>query len=137
MPNFVIEDLELAWNALQSMIPAAAIHNEEQYLRSVEALEALMDIVGNNKSHPLYELMDTLGVLVRVYEDGNVDGSQSITGIEVLEYLMEEHTLTDQDLPEIGDAETVREILDGNAELSVKQIRSLARRFGISPAAFL
>jgi HTH-type transcriptional regulator/antitoxin HigA len=49
---------------------------------------------------------------------------------------MEEHGFTQSDLPEIGSQGIVPEILRGKRELNVRQIRGLARRFGVSPAIF-
>jgi HTH-type transcriptional regulator/antitoxin HigA len=59
------------------------------------------------------------------------------TGPEVLQFLMEEHDLSTADLPELGSSETVERYLNGLEELSVHQVRNLARRFHVSPAAFI
>jgi HTH-type transcriptional regulator / antitoxin HigA len=58
------------------------------------------------------------------------------SGAEVLQYLIEEHALTQSDLPEVGSQGVVSEILRGKRELNVRQIRALARRFNVSPAVF-
>lgn len=50
---------------------------------------------------------------------------------------MEEHGLTQSDLPEVGSQGVVSELLSGKRELNVRQIRALARRFDVSPAAFM
>jgi HTH-type transcriptional regulator/antitoxin HigA len=55
----------------------------------------------------------------------------------MLRFLMEEHSLKQSDLPEIGSQSLVSEILSGKRELNVRQIRALAKRFGVSPAAFI
>ena len=62
---------------------------------------------------------------------------QSVSGLEVLKYLMEQHSLTQSDLPEIGSQGVVSEVLRGKRELNVRQIEKLAARFHVSPAAFL
>jgi HTH-type transcriptional regulator/antitoxin HigA len=59
------------------------------------------------------------------------------TGADVLRYLMEEHGLSQTDLPEVGSQGVVSEILSGKRELNVRQIRVLAGRFGVSPAVFI
>jgi Helix-turn-helix len=59
------------------------------------------------------------------------------TGPEVLKSLMEEHGLRQSDLPEIGSQGAVSEILSGARELNVRQLRRLAKRFGVSPAVFI
>jgi HTH-type transcriptional regulator/antitoxin HigA len=50
---------------------------------------------------------------------------------------MEEHGLTQKDLPEIGSQGVVSEILVGRRRLNVRQIQALAARFGIDPGAFI
>jgi len=50
---------------------------------------------------------------------------------------MEEHDLTQGDLPEISSQGVVSEILSGKRELNVRQIRALASRFQVSPAVFI
>jgi HTH-type transcriptional regulator/antitoxin HigA len=50
---------------------------------------------------------------------------------------MEAHGLTQSELPEIGSPGVVSEILSGERELNIRQIRHLAKRFGVSPAVFI
>jgi HTH-type transcriptional regulator / antitoxin HigA len=59
------------------------------------------------------------------------------SGVDVLRFLMEEHDLTQSDLPEIGSQGVVSEILRGKRELNVRQIRALAKRFHVSPGVFI
>ncbi len=49
---------------------------------------------------------------------------------------MEEHQLTQKDLPEIGSQSLVSKFLAGKRKLTSKQIAKLANRFQISPAVF-
>ena len=50
---------------------------------------------------------------------------------------MEQHDLSQNDLPEVGTQGAVSEILRGKRQLNLRQITALAERFGVSPAAFL
>ena len=50
---------------------------------------------------------------------------------------MEEHDLTQSDLPDIGSQGVVSEILTGKRDLNVRQIARLSERFGVSPAVFM
>ena len=59
------------------------------------------------------------------------------SGPEMLQFLMEEHGLSQADLPEVGSQGVVSEILSGKRQLNVRQIRALAKRFHVSPAVFL
>ena len=56
-----------------------------------------------------------------------------LEGADTLRLLMEEHKLTQADLPEVGSQGVVSEILRGKRALNVRQIRALSKRFGVSP----
>ena len=125
--------LEQSWSVLE---PLLTIRDEAEYQRSVEQLNSLLDLVSTDEQHPLYSLLDTLGILLEAYEVEHVKIPEA-SGVDVLQYLMEEHTLTLSDLPEIGSQDELAEILNGKQELSLQQIRSLSQRFQVSPAVFI
>lgn len=128
----VIKEIEPHWNAIG---PLFVIRNETEYEQALERLDALLDEVGTDETHPLYELLDTLGTIVYAYEETHHQLPQS-SGVEVLQYLMEEHGLTQSELPEVGSQGVMSEILSGKRQLNVRQIQGLAARFGVSPAVF-
>ena len=129
------EQLERAWEQLQALAPVAVIRTESQYDQAVKTLHQLLEVVGSDETHPLYELLDTLGVLIHAYEESHVPVAET-TGVEVLKLLMDEHQLEAADLPELGPASQVTAILAGRQPLSATQIQALARRFGVTPATF-
>jgi HTH-type transcriptional regulator / antitoxin HigA len=131
--TLMIQDIQSHWTAIS---PFMTIHNEQDYDRVVDQMNALIDEVGTNENHPLYEFLDTLGTLIHAYEEKHHPMPQA-SGAEVLQYLMEEHGLRQSDLPEIGSQGVVSEILNGKRELNVRQIRKLADRFHVSPAVFV
>lgn len=55
---------------------------------------------------------------------------------KILEFLIEQHNLTQSDLPEIGSQSHVSKILSGERNLTKDQIQALSKRFGVSPAVF-
>jgi HTH-type transcriptional regulator/antitoxin HigA len=121
------------WAAIQ---PILMIGNEDEYDRAVATLNELLDEVGEDETHPLYGLLDTLETVIAAYEVDHL-ALPEIGGGELLAYLMEEHDLRQSDLPEVGSQGVVSEILGGKRELNVRQIRALAARFGVSPAVFI
>lgn len=129
----ITEDIQTHWTAIQ---PYLTIRDERDYDRAVEQLDQLIDEVGANEDHPLYEFLDTLGVIVHAYEQEHQPIPEA-SGIEVLKYLMEEQGLRQTDLPEVGSQGVVSEILSGKRALNVRQIQALARRFRVSPAVFI
>lgn len=131
--SVALEALLPHWTAIE---PILSIRSGSDYERATEELDQLLDLIGDDERHPLYNLLDTLGALIHGYEEDNVTIPEC-TGVDALRFLMEEHNLTQADVPEVGSQGVVSEILSGKRELNVRQIRELARRFGVSPAVFL
>ncbi len=127
------EAVQPYWTVME---PVLTVRTEADYDRAVARLNELLDEVSDDTTHPLYGLLDTLGTLVHAYEIEHVEMPQA-TGIEALQYLMEEHDLTQSDLPEIGSLGVVSEILRGKRRLNIRQIRALSERFDVSPAVFI
>lgn len=126
-------DLQQHWAVLR---PFLSIRNEEEYDQATVCLNHLLDEVGTDEQHPLYTLLDTLGTLVHAYEEQH-HSMPECRGVEVLHFLMDEHGLTQSDLPEVGSQGVVSDILRGKRELNLRQIRALAQRFHVSPSVFL
>jgi HTH-type transcriptional regulator/antitoxin HigA len=131
--NVITKDLQSHWTAIR---PFFVIHNEHAYDMAVDLLNHLLDEIGTNEQHPLYDFMDTLGAVVHAYEEQHYPIPEC-KGIEMLQFFMEEHGLSASDLPEIGSPQVVSEIMNGTRELTVSHIRALAERFHVSPAIFV
>ena len=127
------KDIQGHWANIR---PLLTIRNEREYDLAVKRLNRLLDEIGTNERHPLYALLDTLGTLIHAYEEKHLSMPAS-SGADMLRYLMEEHALTQSDLPEVGSQGVVSEILNGKRELNTRQIRALAKRFHVSPAVFV
>ncbi len=113
--------------------------NEKEYDAAVAQLNRLLDEVGDNTKAPRYRLIETLSALAEAYDDEHNE-VPDVSGVEMLRYLMEEHNLAQADLAlaaELGSQSVASEILSGKRELNVRQIRRLAERFHVGPAAFL
>ena len=121
------------WTAIR---PILTLRDETDYDRAVTTLNELLDAIGTDERHPLYDLLDTLGTVIAAYEVDHLV-MPAVDGRDVLAYLIKEHDLRQSDLPEVGSQGIVSEILNGKRELNVRQIRALAARFGVSPAVFV
>ena len=117
--------------------PALAIPNTEaEYEQLVIALDEVLNAGGADENNPLAELASHMGDAVEAYEAVHYsppDGS----AIDVLRFLMDQHELTQSELPEIGAQSVVSAILSGKRELNVRQVSRLSRRFGVSADVFL
>ena len=130
--SVLTKDLQTHW---ATVYPLLSIGNEREYELAIERLNDLLDEIGTDENHPMYGLLDTLGTLIRAYEEEHLL-VPAASGADVLRFLMEEHRLSQRDLPEVGSQGVVSEILNGKRELNVRQIRALATRFHVSPAVF-
>ena len=129
----IIEDIQMHWNAIGHFLH---INNEEEYDNAVELLNHLIDEIGVNEQHPLYEFLDTLGAVMHAYEEKH-HAIPDCDGIEMLRFFIEEHGLAPSDLTEIGTEREVSNILNNKKELTAGQLRILAERFHVSPAVFI
>ena len=130
----VIEvQLRRSWSQVS---PLLQIRNEQEYDLAIERLNGLIDEVGTDEQHPLYSLLDTLGTVIHAYEE-RYHPMPECKGPDLLRFLMEEHGLTQSDLPEVGSQGVVSEILAGKRELNVRHMRALSKRFKVSPAVFI
>jgi len=133
MSTIIAPEIEQQWLAIA---PYLTINNEQEYEQAVARLNTLIDEVGVNEDHPLYSLLNTLGILIETYEKENYE-IPDCSGVEMVLYFMEENSLTKSDLPEIGSAATVSAIINGKQELNIRQIKSLAQRFKVDSSVFL
>ena len=132
--NTQLEKIAKIWPGIQNIFSVP--HNQKEYNRLVRILDGLIDEVGENESHPLASLMETLGSLIESYEVQNIpeiEGNPS----DALKTLMEEHDLKQSDLPEIGSQGVISEMLAGKRQFNVRQIKLLSNRFNVSPAVFM
>jgi HTH-type transcriptional regulator/antitoxin HigA len=131
--TLVNENLQVHWT---NIAPLLSVRNEREYNAAVKRLNQLLDEIGDNEKHALYSFLDTLGTLIQAYEAEHFP-IPDVAGVEVLRFLMDEHGLTQSDLPEVGSQGVVSEILNGKRELNVRQIRLLAQKFNVSSAVFV
>jgi HTH-type transcriptional regulator/antitoxin HigA len=132
-------DQELAdtikvWPVVSKVL--STFETEQQYNKAVRWLDELIDEAGENEALLIESLIDTLGTLVKDYEDRNIPEPDA-DPIDCLKFLMEEHNLKSGNLPEVGNQEVVLDILSGKKPLTVKQIKALSERFNVSPAVFV
>ena len=131
--SVITPQLQRSWTQVSALLK---IQNEQEYDSALERLNNLIDEVGMDERHPLYSLLDTLGTVVHAWEEQHYS-MPKLEGADSLRFLMEEHELTQSDLPEVGSQGVVSEILSGKRELNVRQIRALSKRFGVSPSVFV
>src|SRR3990167_5682406 len=110
-------EFKKAWSVVDKGL---SIRTEADYNKAVKILNQLLDEVGDDESNPLFNFLEVLGTLIESYEEDHVK-IPDVPAREALKYLMEEHNLTQHDLPEIGSQGVVSEILCGKRELNTRR----------------
>jgi len=112
------------------------IHTDKEYNKAIGMLDELIDQIKIRSDPNLESLIDTLGTLIKDYEDRNIE-EPAEDPIGNLHYLMKEHNLKQTDLPEIGSQEVVSEIFNKKRPLNIQQIKLLGERFHVSSSVFI
>ncbi|HDZ48052.1 hypothetical protein LCGC14_0025150 [marine sediment metagenome] len=110
-------------------------HSEAEYDARVAALDEILELVGEDESHPLVGLANRLGDIIESYDELHRPMPE-VTGREVLRYLMQEHGIAQSELPEVGAQSVVSAVLNGRRKLNWRQICELSERFGIATDSF-
>jgi len=124
------------YRRIRNLIPLGVLRSTEDYEKAVGVLDEILDKIGEDEEHPLAELAEALSVFIESYEEAHTQ-LPIASPRAVLKFLINEHSLNQSDLPELGSQGVVSEILSGKRDLNVRQIKILAKRFGVSPAALL
>jgi HTH-type transcriptional regulator/antitoxin HigA len=132
--NTQLKEIAKVWPDMRDILSVP--HNEKEYKRLVSLLDNVIDEVGNDESHSLASLMETLGSLIEMYEAERIPEIEG-NPIDSLKTLIEEHDINQSDLPEIGTQGVVSEVLSGKRKLNIRQVKALSKRFNVSPAVFI
>ena len=131
-----IHEANADYRRIRQRIPLGPLHTKTEYDRAVAVLDNIVDEIGQQETHPLADLAETLALSIEAYEDIHIP-LPNTSAPATLRSLMEDHQLAQSDLPEIGSQGVVSEILAGKRDLNVRQIAQLAERFGVSPVVFM
>jgi len=125
-----------AINHWQYIEPYAKVPaTKKEYRKQRLLLDTLMQRVLKKEDKHVANLLKLIARNLKEYEESYFALEKS-TPNQVLEFLMQEHGLTQMDLPEIGSQSLVSKILKGERNLTAEHIARLANRFHISPAVF-
>jgi len=129
----IVETIKV-WPMVSKVI--YTIHTNKEYNKAIELLDELIDQIKKKSDPNLESLIDTLGTLIKDYEDRHIEEPID-DPIGSLHYLMKEHNLKQTDLAEIGSQGVVSEILNRKRQLNIRQIKLLSERFQVSPSVFI
>lgn len=121
------------WQYLEQYLKAP--QSKTDYRKQLSFLDKLMALPHHKKNQHINSLLQLVARNIENYETQHIPLGSS-NAIDVLSFLMNEHSLTQTDLPEIGSQSLVSKILKGERKLTADQIGLLAQRFHVSPAVF-
>ena len=125
-----------AWMPFKQLLGVTSVRTEEDYAQARATIDALLDEVGDNESHPLADVLDYLADQVKAYEDENVQIPEAKPS-EVLRFLMEQHGLKQEDLGDCAPQSRISDILSGKRSISKEIAKRLAHRFHVRADVFL
>ena len=128
--------LQASWQALDTVAHLRPIHNEADYDRMVDLMNALLDVVGDDEEHPLSSLLELAGDLVSRYEREN-HAIEAASPKDTLRFLLESRGLKQEDLSSLVAQSNLSAILAGKRNISAALAGKLGKYFGISPAVFV
>lgn len=134
-PKHSLEAVFSRWDEFHKASGIRHIETVADYGQATTLADTLVDAGAADEAHPQHSLFLLVADLIYAYDQRNYP-QRAVHGIELLRFLMEQHGLRQNQLPEVGTQSVVSEILAGKRELTVNHIRGLAERFALSPAAF-
>lgn len=132
----VVAEITAHYEALNALVPLRPLSNKSDYATAVGVLNQLLDAGAADEEHPLAGLVSTVGALIRTYEDAH-NPPEKVAPAAVLRLLMDQHRLSQSDLPEVGTQGVISEILRGKRKLNVRQIKALSARFNVPASVFV
>lgn len=127
---------EERWMSLVQELPIRPIRSDADYDQMVAVLNQLLDVVGDDESHPLAPVLALVGDQVEGYDADHFAVPQSEPR-EVLRYLMAQHGLKQSDLSALIAQPNLSAILNGHRSISRDVAKSLAQRFNVAVDVFL
>lgn len=113
--------------------------NMKEYDKLEKILDALIDEVRDDESHPLALAMQIIGENLELYDNEHFpEIGANVSEIDMVKYLMAKHHLQQKDLAGIfGSQANVSKFLHGERSLSKQQILGLKEKFGLSADFFI
>ncbi len=125
-----------AWMPFKKAIGVTAVRTEAEYATARSVVDALIDVIGDDESHPLAEVLDYLSDQMEAYEDEHTIIPEA-SPAETLRFLMQQHELKQEDLVDCAPQGRISDILNGRRAISKDLARKFARRFNVAADLFI
>jgi HTH-type transcriptional regulator/antitoxin HigA len=131
-PQAILE----AWMPFKQLVGVTSVRTENDYAQVRATIDALLDEIGDDENHPLADVLDYLADQVKAYEDENYQIPEAEPK-EVLRFLMDQHSLKQEDLGDCAPQSRISDILSGRRSISKEIAKRLARRFHVRVDVFM
>ena len=113
--------------------------NEAEYLELIELIEHITDTVDDLENNPYSALLDIAMTYADEWENEHVQLEDTSTPRDVLEFLIEQHGVTQKDLERVGIASqpVISKILKGERAISKAVAKKLAAYFAVNVSMFV
>jgi HTH-type transcriptional regulator/antitoxin HigA len=125
-----------AWLPFKQLLGVTSVRTADDYVQARATIDALLDEIGDQESHPLAEVLDYFAAQVKAYEDEQVQIPRAEPQ-EVLRFLMEQHQVKPEDLADCAPQSRISDILNGRRSIGKEVAKRLARRFRVRADLFL
>ena len=125
-----------AWMPFKKLVGVTRIRSEDDYRHVCAMVEALLEAIGDDESHPLADVLDFLSDQIKAYEDEHYPIPDAEPR-EVLRFLMDQHGLKQEDLADCAPQSRISDILNGKRPVSKAIAKKLAGRFNVNAGLFI
>lgn len=133
-----IKDLCREWAAFHQRYGIGGpIQDEMHYGQMLALAEQLTDDSAMSGEEEAPGLLDIVADSIREYESRIHPWPDTAKPADVLRALMADHGLNQSQIPEIGSQGVVSEVLSGQRELNLRQVKALSQRFNVTPDVFM
>lgn len=139
-PSQLPAKMPKTFHELNALHPLRPIDDDVDLANAEEMLDRLA--VLNKRTKDQNDYLETLILLTEKYQADEIADAMDLSkssGIDVLKYLAETHEMKQADLARLlgVGAGAVSMILSGTRPITAEHARTLGKRFGINPGAFL
>ena len=134
--SFAPEKLLKAWLPFHEALGISTVRTAKDYKKASKIMFQLLDVIGEDETHPLCGVLDYVTMQDAEYEDKHYHIPDAEPRA-MLKFLMEQNDLKQTDLKDILPASRVSEILNGKREISKAVAKKLAERFNMNLSVFI
>ncbi|MFN7641913.1 MAG: type II toxin-antitoxin system HigA family antitoxin [Burkholderiales bacterium] len=124
------------WSEFSRELPVRPIRSDADYEQMVALMNQLIDVVGEDETHPLATVLALVGDQVEGYDSDHFT-IPSGEPREILRFLMEQNGLKQSELSDVIAQPNLSAILNGHRAISRDVAKALARRFKVAVDVFL